>query len=77
LFVKLPRTGAIVLSGDLYHHQAERTLNKMPAGEAAAGVTARSRAALEAFISSRGAQLWIQHDPKTWETLKKAPAYYD
>jgi N-acyl homoserine lactone hydrolase len=77
LFVKLPRTGAIVLSGDLYHYQAERTLKKMPAREAAAGVTAKSRAALEAFISASGAQLWIQHDPATWATLKKAPAFYD
>ncbi len=77
LFVKLPRTGAIVLSGDLYHYQAERTLKKMPAREAAAGVTAKSRAALEAFITTSGAQLWIQHDPATWATLKKAPAFYD
>ena len=77
LFVKLPRTGAIVLSGDLYHHQAEHTLKKMPAREAAEGVTARSRAALESFISASGAQLWIQHDPATWLRLKKAPAFYD
>lgn len=77
LFVKLPRTGAIVLSGDLYHHQAERTLKKMPAREAAEGVTARSRAALESFISANGAQLWIQHDPATWLRLKKAPEFYD
>jgi len=77
LFVKLPRTGAIVLSGDLYHYQAERTLKKMPAREAAAGVTAKSRTALEAFISASGAQLWIQHDPATWTTLKKAPVFYD
>jgi N-acyl homoserine lactone hydrolase len=77
LFVKLPRTGAIVLSGDLYHHQAERTLKKMPAREAAEGVTASSRAALERFISASAAQLWIQHDPATWLRLKKAPAFYD
>jgi glyoxylase-like metal-dependent hydrolase (beta-lactamase superfamily II) len=77
LFVKLPRTGPIVLSGDLYHHQAERTLKKMPALEAAAGVTAKSRARLEAFITATGAKLWIQHDPAMWSTLKKAPAFYD
>jgi glyoxylase-like metal-dependent hydrolase (beta-lactamase superfamily II) len=77
LFVKLPMTGPIVLSGDLYHHQAERTLKKMPQREAAEGVTARSRAALEAFISKSGAQLWIQHDPATWAKLNKSPAFYD
>jgi N-acyl homoserine lactone hydrolase len=77
LFVKLLRTGAIVLSGDLYHHQADRTLQKMPEREAAEGVTAKSCAALEAFINRSGAQLWIQHDPATWTKLKKAPAFYD
>ena len=77
LFVKLSGTGAIVLSGDLYHHQAERTLKKMPEREAAEGVTARSRAALDAFISASGAQLWIQHDPATWARLKKSPAFYE
>jgi glyoxylase-like metal-dependent hydrolase (beta-lactamase superfamily II) len=77
LFVKLPGTGPIVLSGDLYHHQAERTLKKMPEREAAEGVTARSRAALDAFISASGALLWIQHDPATWARLKKVPAFYD
>ena len=77
LFVKLTGTGPVVLSGDLYHHQAERTLKKMPAREATEGVTAKSRAALEAFISTAGAELWIQHDPATWAQLKKAPAFYD
>jgi len=76
LFVKLPMTGPIVLSGDLYHYQAERTLKKMPPREAAAGITAQSRESLEAFIAKMGAQLWIQHDQIKWGTLKKAPDYY-
>lgn len=77
LFVKLAKTGPVVLSGDLYHYEAERRLKKMPPREAAAGVTAASRQALEAFIRKSGAQLWIQHDAMIWATLKKAPAYYE
>jgi glyoxylase-like metal-dependent hydrolase (beta-lactamase superfamily II) len=33
LFVKLARTGPIVLSGDLYHYPEERTLNRVPTTE--------------------------------------------
>jgi glyoxylase-like metal-dependent hydrolase (beta-lactamase superfamily II) len=37
LFLKLPKTGSLVLSGDLYHYAAERTLNRMPEREQQAG----------------------------------------
>ena len=77
LFVRLAATGPVVLSGDLYHREAERTLDKMPPREVGPGVTAASRAALEAFIEETGAQLWIQHEPMQWATLKKSPAYYE
>ena len=77
LFVNLAETGPTVLSGDLYHYDAERTLNKMPPREVGPGVTATSRSELEAFISETGAQLWIQHEPLLWVTLKKSPAYYE
>jgi len=51
LFVSLADTGPIVLSGDLYHYQAERRLNKMPPREVGPDATAVSRAALEAFMA--------------------------
>ena len=37
LLVRLAKTGPIILSGDLYHFPAERTLNKMPSREAENG----------------------------------------
>ena len=77
LFVRLARTGPLVLSGDLYHYRAERTLKKMPAREARDGQTAASRESLETFIKTTGAQLWIQHDLVHHRTLKKAPEFYD
>jgi len=49
----------------------------MPPREAAAGVTASSRAAMEAFLAKTGATLWIQHDLVQWRQLKKSPEYYD
>lgn len=76
LFVKLAKTGPIVLSGDLYHYPAERTLNKLPRADNAAQTTA-SRATLEAFMKKTSAQLWIQHDTLANRTLKKSPAFYE
>jgi glyoxylase-like metal-dependent hydrolase (beta-lactamase superfamily II) len=77
LYVKLARTGGVVLSGDLYHYPEERTLNRLPITEASEDQTRRSREALEAFLTRSGARLWIQHDLLAHAKLKKAPEYYD
>ena len=76
LFVDLPKTGPVVISGDLYHYPEERTLNRLPVRDNKEQ-TAASRAALEKFLKEKGAQLWIQHDIAAHEKLKKAPEYYD
>src|SRR5881392_2864104 len=47
LFLKLAKTGPIVLSGDLYHYPEERKLGKIPTTEFNAAQTASSRAAVE------------------------------
>jgi len=77
LFLKLARTGPIVLSGDLYHYPEERKLNRVPTTEFNAAQTIASRAAVEAFLKKTGAVLWIQHDFTANAKLKKAPAFYE
>ena len=77
LFLKLAKTGPVVLSGDLYHYPEERKLKKIPTTEFNAEQTVASRAAVEAFLKKTGAQLWIQHDFIANAKLKKAPLYYD
>jgi len=77
LYVKLAKTGGIVLSGDLYHYPEERTLNRLPVREFDREQTAASRVSVEAFIKKTGAQLWIGHDLRNYNKLKKAPDYYD
>ena len=77
LYVNLPQTGAIVLSGDLYHYPEERTLDRLPDFEADAGQTRASRQEVEAFLSRMDAELWIQHDLTAHAALKKAPEYHD
>ncbi|MDH3420851.1 MAG: N-acyl homoserine lactonase family protein [Gammaproteobacteria bacterium] len=77
LYVNLPRTGGVVLSGDLYHYPEERSLHRMPVNEERGGATGPSRQAVEAFLERKQAELWIGHDLIAHRNLNKAPAYYD
>ena len=77
LFLKLKKTGPVVLSGDLYHYPEERTLNRLPVADFNKEQTAASRAELEIFLKKTGAQLWIEHDIIANAKLKKAPAFYE
>jgi N-acyl homoserine lactone hydrolase len=76
LFLKLPKSGPVVLTGDLYHYPSERTLDRMPDREKTAG-TPESRAKVEALVKESGAQLWIGHDIVGFAKLKKSPAFYE
>ncbi|HUK35035.1 MAG TPA: N-acyl homoserine lactonase family protein [Vicinamibacterales bacterium] len=77
LFLKLKKTGPVVLSGDLYHYPEERSLHRLPVAEFNKDQTAASRAELEKFLKNTGAQLWIEHDITGNAKLKKAPAFYE
>jgi glyoxylase-like metal-dependent hydrolase (beta-lactamase superfamily II) len=77
LFLKLAKTGPIVLSGDLYHYPEERTLNRLPPGDFNKEQTAQSRAELETFLKKNKAQLWIEHDITANAKLKKSPQFYE
>jgi len=82
LFVKLAKTGPIVLSGDLYHSYAEHIPSfppdKNPVNTEEDNRRHRaSRVALEEFMNKTGTKLWIQHDYPFYKTLKKSPEYYE
>ena len=77
LYVRLQKTGDILLSGDLWHYPEERTLNRMPVFEFSQEQTRTARAGIEAFLKKTGAQLWMQHDFTANAKLRKAPEYYD
>lgn len=77
LYVKLAKTGGVVLGGDLYHYPEERTLNRLPSTDFDEAQTGRSRESLDAFLKQTNSQLWIQHDLVAHRKLKKAPAFYD
>jgi N-acyl homoserine lactone hydrolase len=78
LFVKLAKTGPVVLTGDLYHYPSERTLKDFnPYGGKTSDTELASRAKLEAFMKEKGATLWIGHDILQFAQLKKSPAFYE
>jgi glyoxylase-like metal-dependent hydrolase (beta-lactamase superfamily II) len=77
LFVKLSKTGAVVLSGDLYHYQESRRLQRVPTFDFDQEQSRVTRAAIELFLKKTKAQLWIQHDFGANAKLKKAPNFYE
>jgi glyoxylase-like metal-dependent hydrolase (beta-lactamase superfamily II) len=77
LWVKLAKTGSVLLSGDLWHYPEERELDRVPTFELDQRQTRATRAAVEAFLVRTGTQLWIQHDLAANAKLRKAPAYYE
>jgi len=77
LFLKLARTGPVLLSGDLYHYPEEITYKRIPSFDSDQAQTARSRAMIEEFVKKNNAQLWIQHDYTAGIKRKIAPEYYE
>jgi glyoxylase-like metal-dependent hydrolase (beta-lactamase superfamily II) len=77
LSLKLAKTGRVVRAGDLYHYPEERTLGRIPTFDDNQEQTATTRKALDVFLQTINAKLWIQHDFVANAKLKKAPQYYD
>jgi glyoxylase-like metal-dependent hydrolase (beta-lactamase superfamily II) len=77
LLVRLPKRGAVLLAGDLYHYPEERARGITPTFEFNAEMSKASRAKVEALLKATKAELWIEHDLATHAKLPKAPAYVD
>lgn len=76
LYVKLAKTGGVVIAGDLYHYAEERTRNRMPPEEKATATPA-SRAMMDRFLKEKNAQLWIGHSTAFFKNAIKSPGWYD
>jgi len=77
LFLKLAKTGPVLLSGDLYHYPEEMTTKRTPGFEFNRDQTLKSRESIEAFVQKNHAQLWIQHDAIAGAKRKRSPEFYD
>jgi len=78
LMVKLERTGWVALVGDLYHYPEERAARTpTPSFDYNKEEDLASRARIEDYVKSMGAQMWIEHDYAFHHKLKKSPLYYE
>ena len=73
LFLDLPETGPVVLSGDLWHRAESRTQRAVPGYNASREETLASMDRVEAMIAETGARLVIQHEADDYAALPKPP----
>lgn len=75
LYLKLPQTGPVILSGDLYHFEKNRTDYGIPVWNDKK-LTISSFARIDNIIDQTSAKLWIQHDPEEAKAMRMAPEFY-
>jgi N-acyl homoserine lactone hydrolase len=77
LLVKPPKSGAIVLSGDLIHFQYGWDNRIVPGNVWNKEKTVESFVRLTDIIKHYNAQLWIEHDKSKSNSRKFSPDYYE
>ena len=77
LLVKLPNTGAVLLSGDLYHTHDNRTERRVPAFNVDRADTLASMDRIERIVANLEARVVIQHSIEDFRALPKLPGYLD
>jgi N-acyl homoserine lactone hydrolase len=77
LLVKLPKTGAVILSGDAAHFRDNFDNRRIPAANFSADETVASMQKIAELVQKDNAQLWINHDKAQRDTLKMAPEFYE
>jgi len=77
LLVKLPNTGAVILTGDAVHFKSNWDNRGVPSNNFSKELTLASMQKLSDTLTKEKAQLWINHDKAQRDSLKLAPAFYD
>lgn len=77
LLVKLPRTGAVLLTGDAVHFRDNWDTPRAPVQNFDKEATVKSVEKLKGIAATSKAQVWINHDAAQTAMLKMSPAYYD
>lgn len=75
LFLDLPNEGPTMLSGDIYHFEANRENGIVPQFNYDIPKSEASIKAFEAFVKEKQAKVYIQHDKGNFEAMPKAPNY--
>lgn len=77
LLVKLPKTGAVVLSGDAVHFKDNWDNRRVPGMNVDKDQSAASMQKIADTLAKEKAQLWINHDKAQRDSQKMAPEFYD
>lgn len=77
LFVKLPKTGNVLLSGDLAHFTKNWENRRVPGFNFDKTLSLKAMEEQAQFMKANKATLWIQHDLEQNAKTRYAPKYYE
>lgn len=77
LLVRLAKSGAVVLSGDVAHFRYSMEHRCVPKFNSNEDETRASMQKVHDLVRNEGAQLWLNHDAAEMATKTQAPAYID
>jgi N-acyl homoserine lactone hydrolase len=77
LLVRLPKTGAIVLSGDAVHFKDNWDNRRVPGPNFNKEQTLASMQRIADILAKEHGQLWINHDEPQSDAQKKSPDFYE
>jgi glyoxylase-like metal-dependent hydrolase (beta-lactamase superfamily II) len=74
LMVRLPRSGAVVLSGDMVHLVYSWQKRVVPSFNFDLGQSLRTIDQMKIYAEREGAQVWVNHDREQHARIPKAPS---
>jgi glyoxylase-like metal-dependent hydrolase (beta-lactamase superfamily II) len=77
LLVRLPRSGAVVLSGDMVHFQDNWDHRRVPARNFNKEESAQSMERVAKLLEAEHAKLWINHDKAQSASVAHAPGFVE
>ncbi len=77
LVVRLPKTGPVILSGDMVHLLYSWDNRVVPGFNFNIEQSGRSIDAMKEFAAKTGAKIWINHDKEQQAAIPKAPAWVE
>jgi N-acyl homoserine lactone hydrolase len=77
LLVRLPKTGAVVLSGDAVHFKDNWDNRRVPGPNFNKDQTVASMQRIADILAKEHGQLWINHDQRQTDAQKKPPEFYE
>jgi len=77
LLVRLPKTGAVMLTGDSVHTKANWDSHRVPPRNFNVPQSLASLDRMATVLKENNAQLWIGHETSEVPLRKYAPAYYE